>query len=139
MFLDVPVSGLGVFIAAIVYFVIGAIWYAPFLFGPECIVRHDTLDESHKKCPCKFSACIGEFITALIIAYVTAIFIQISQADEVIEGLTIAFWIWLGFIATTHFSAVLWGRKSIKHYFIHVGFMLVGLLAIGLVLTYFRV
>ncbi len=135
---DIPINPLGVFFAALAYFIIGWLWYAPFLFGNEW-GRHDEMLEGTLERGIslrKIGAYIGEFIISLIIAYVFAIFLQISQANEMIEGITVAFWAWIGFIATTHFSAVLWGRKTLKHFLIHAGFMLVGLLVMGAILAY---
>lgn len=134
---DIPINPLGVLIAAIAYFVIGWLWYAPFLFGNEWGRHDEKLEEVGGRFSLrKIGAYIGEFIISLIIAYVLAIFLQISQANEIIEGITVALWAWVGFIATTHFSAVLWGRKTLKHFLIHAGFMLVGLLAMGAILAY---
>lgn len=138
MFENVSVSALGVILGAIVYFIIGAIWYSPFLFGKECMPPDEKKDDSLKKCcPCKISSCVGEFILSLVIAFVTAHLLAVIHAKTLSEGVIAAFWLWIGYIATTHFSAVLWARKTMKHFFIHTGFMLIGLLAMGAVLSYF--
>lgn len=139
MFLgDFPVNAWGVFVAAVVYFMIGAIWYAPFLFGNERRKHEEKPEEEKGCCPShKIVSYVGEFIISLVIAYVLALFIQISQADDIMEGMAVALWVWIGFIATTHFSAVLWDRKTVKHFFIHASFMLVGFIAMGAVLIYF--
>lgn len=148
MFLDdVPVNYPTVLLAAIVYFVIGAIWYSPFLFGrykshehiapmPENVTTPPDVKQKHWLR--LIGPYIGEFIIALIIAYVLTLFIQISQAEEIAEGIAVALWVWIGFIATTHFSAVLWDRKTVYHFFIHAGFMLVGFLAMGAIIIYFE-
>jgi hypothetical protein len=144
MFLnDVTVDYMAVFAAALVYFILGAIWYAPCLFRSRCCIKHD---ESHPEEPpqackmdsttCKIGSYIGEFVLDLVIAYVLAIFIEVSQATEIIEGIMVAIWIGIGFVATTHFSAVLWGRKTLKSFFIHACFMLVGLTAMGATIIY---
>lgn len=144
MFLeDGPINYLAILMAAITYFIIGAIWYAPGVFGNRWKHEGEGHDEcahslsEHPKCR-RIGSYIGEFIIALIMAAILNLFIQISLADEVREGLLVALWIWIGFIATTHFSAVLWGRKTIKSFFIHAGFMLVGLLAMGAVIIIFE-
>jgi hypothetical protein len=149
MFLDdVPVNYPTVLLAAIVYFVIGAIWYSPFLFGHYKSHEHGTpaqenvistpLDTKQRHWLRLIGPYIGEFIISLIIAYVLTLFIQISQAEEIAEGIAVALWIWIGFIATTHFSAVLWDRKTVHNFFIHAGFMLVGLMAMGATIIYFE-
>lgn len=141
MFLDdVPLNYIGILLAAVVYFIIGAIWYAPNVFGNRWKHDGEKGEDSHvRHCSicCRIGSYVGEFIIALIIAYILSLFIEISQADEIGECLLVALWIWIGFIATTHFSAVLWGRKTIKHFLIHAGFMLIGLLAMASVISHF--
>lgn len=140
MFLnDVPINYLGVLLAAIAYFIIGAIWYAPSVFGSRWM-RHEKAQIgflAEQPSSSHIGSYAGEFIIALVMAYVLSLLIQVSLADEVVEGIAIALWIWTGFIATTHFSAVLWGRKTLKSFFIHAGFMLVGLIAMGSIIMYF--
>lgn len=132
-FYGYPLDGLGILMAALVYFILGAIWYAPFLFGQNWSRKDPQIAEidDEKRCSCTIWSYIGEFIIALIMAFVLALFIEVAGAEDVYEGVVIAFWLWVGFIATTHFSAVLWGRKTVKHFFIHAAFMLIGMLAMG--------
>jgi hypothetical protein len=133
MFLDdIPINYTAVLVAAIIYYIIGLIWYSPWIFGNQW-GRHEEHSSTYQ-----IASYIAEFIISLIIAYVLALFIEISGAEEIVEGVTTALWIWVGFIATTHFSAVLWGRKTIKHFFIHACFMLIGLIAMGAVITSFE-
>lgn len=146
MYLDnVPIDYRVVLVSAIVYFIIGTIWYAPFAFGKRwglCQEKKGIYGEKLEtgcKVECisrTIGAYVAEFIIAFIIAYVLALFIEVSQAKEILEGMAVALWAWIGFIATTHFSAVLWGRKTLEHFFIHAGFMLVGLIAMSLVFMY---
>lgn len=142
MFLmDVPVNYMAVLTAALTYFMIGAVWYAPFMFGHRWkqYQRGETAEHSPQySCSSCTQSYVGEGLISLILAYVLTLFIQISQALEVKEGVAVALWIWLGFIATTHFSAVLWDRKTIKSFLIHAGFMLIGLIAMALVIMFFE-
>lgn len=144
MFLDdVSVTYSAVIVAAIVYFILGAIWYAPFFFG-HCSAKHDEAcpvdkegkDKGCQECGCKIVAYVGEFILDLITAYILAVVIQLSQATEIAEGISVAIWMWIGFVATTHFSSVLWGYKTLKSFFIYACFMLLGFIAMGATLIY---
>lgn len=138
MFLnDVSVTYSAVLAAAIVYFILGAIWYAPFLFGHRSVKHDEACSTGKECCGCHIVAYIGEFILDFVIAYILAVVIQLSQATEIIEGMSVAIWMWIGFVATTHFSAVLWGRKTLKSFFIHACFMLIGFMAMGATLIYF--
>jgi len=134
MFLeDIPVNHVAVLLAAVAYFVLGSIWYSPKVFGVMWM-KHDPIYGETQTSNMYFSY-LGEAIISLIIAYILALFIEISHADIVIKGIVVALWIWLGFIATTHFSAVLWGRKSLINFFIHAGFLLAGLLLMGAIIS----
>lgn len=133
---DVPIDYFAVFIAALAYFILGAIWYAPFAFGHRWSKHEEGKIEEHKTSHL-IGSYVCEFILDLIIAFVLVFFIEFSQAEDYYEGLIVAFWIWVGFIATTHFSAVLWSRKSVKSIFIHAGFILVGLLLMSIPIIYF--
>lgn len=134
--LDTRVNHFAVVIAALIYYILGAIWYSPKLFG-EHWMKHEGLTPSEPK-KSMVLAFIGEFILDLVIAYVLAALFGLLDVLEVQEGIIIAFWIWLGFLATTHFSAVLWGKKTFAHYLIHAGFMLLGLVLMAIVLVYLR-
>jgi multidrug transporter EmrE-like cation transporter len=146
---DVPVNYLAVLIAAVVFYILGAIWYLPGLFGKSCFNSEEccsaeskeccTPGETKKSCGCKAGAYIGEFFICLVIAYVLSLFITVSQADEVIEGIAVAVWAWLGFIATTHLSAVLWKMKPFKVYLINAAFLLLGFILMGGIIAYMGV
>ena len=131
---DVPVNYWGVLAAALILYILGALWYSPLLFGETCMPKEAcNLPDEHKKCCCysKVGAYIGELVSSLLIAYVLALFIEISQAEKVVEGITVAIWFWIGFIITTHFSGVLWNQRPFKHYLIHMSFLLIGFIAMG--------
>ena len=134
MFLeDIPVHYLAVVIAAAVYFFLGAVWYSPQVFG-KILIKHDPAHPEAKQ-PHMILSLIGEAFIGLIMSYILALFIEISNADMVIKGVVVSLWIWLGFIATSYFSAVLWGKKSLINFFVHAGFLLTALLLMGAVIS----
>lgn len=144
MFLDdVPINYWGVLAAGVLLYVMGAIWYLPCFFGESCSKeRVCAIDEEKKgNCSscCKVTAYVGEFFICLVIAYVLALFIEISQAEQIVEGITVALWAWFGFIATTHLSAVIWGKCPFKAYLSHAGFLLIGFAAMGALIIYMGV
>lgn len=131
---NVHVNYLAVALAAAAYYVLGAIWYSPAVFGNRWMKHEWGQEETGKSTP-KVAAYIGELIISIILAYILTLFIEIAQAKKLLEGIVVSLWIWVGFIATTHFSAVLWGRKTLKSFFIHAGFMLFGLLLMGAIIS----
>ena len=134
-FNDVMINWKGVGLAALAYLILGLLWYAPFAFGRRWIIQEWELI-GKSQIIASLIGYIGEFILGLIIAYVLAIFIHMSQAMQWSQAIMVALWVWMGFVATVQFSSVLWGRKTLENFFIHTGFMLVSLLIMSIILMY---
>ncbi len=114
---------------AVVYMVLGSLWYSKVLFGEvwmSCCKKEECSS-------CSWTCYLGCFITALVMGYVMSHFVTSMGAMDAMSGAKVGFWAWLGFIATTCFSAVLWAKKPLKVYFVDVGFYLVVLLLMGAV------
>ncbi len=126
---EVYVDFLTVIVGAIVYVILGAIWYSPALFGK--VWRK--LKHVDKK-PKLFPALIGEFIVALIISFFLSLLMGFLGATSTIDGIYVGLGVWLGFVATTHFGAVLWSKMSFKLYLIYVGFWFFGFGILGAIL-----
>ena len=133
---DITINFLGILIAAAVYFLLGNLWYSKSLFG-KVWRHHEGLHPVEPYQP-SVGAYIGEFVIALIIAYIFDLLMILTSANGVVDGLILASWIWVGFIATTQLSAVLWGKKTFKSFLIHDGFILCGFLLIGFILGFMK-
>lgn len=124
------VNLLAVLIAAALYFFLGGVWYSEKLFGhiwAKEVVDHDKRSKN--------SFLIAEGIIGLIIASILALFISATGAAGVFGGVKIGFLIWIGFVATFQLSSVLWGKRSLKHFFVNTGFDLVALSLMGAVIA----
>ncbi len=123
-------SWTAVIVMALIYMAIGWFWYSPMAFGSmmSCPSKQEG------KC-CSWTLYVGEFILALIMAYVVARFAIDTHSNGVSSGLALGFWAWLGFIGTTMFSKVLWAHKPLKTFCITAGFYLVILLLYGAILS----
>lgn len=135
--MDIPVNYLAVLAAAAVSFILGGLWYSPLLFGKIWMKEAGLTEKDMKKGNVGLSY-LGGFVTAFIIAYITSHFIYFVGADTVEQGLSLGFWIWLGFIATTMFGQVLWDGKSFKFYLINVSYYLAQLLIMGGILAVWK-
>jgi hypothetical protein len=51
-------------------------------------------------------------------------------------ALNLAFWLWLGFIATTQMGSVLWEGRPWRLYFINASFSFTAMLSMSLILVY---
>lgn len=129
---NIHVNYLAVLIAAIVYFILGAVWYSDKVFGTDWMAHHGIPLLERKPNPIVY---VGEFILDLITAFVLAVIISATKAVNWKEGLVVAFLVWLGFVFTLQFSGFLWSKKSLKAFLITTGFSLMGLLLMGLIIA----
>jgi len=129
------VNYLAVLVAAVASFLLGWLWYGP-LFGKPWMKLMNFDKNSMKSMKLSpVTAMILGFLTYLVIAYVLAGFISILNSATIVEGMKIAFWIWLGFIATTTLGSFLWEGKSIKLYLLNNTYNLLNLLVMSAILT----
>lgn len=122
--IEIAVNYWAVLVAAIANMAIGMLWYGP-LFGKQWMAMTGITKESMKAMPMKpWQAMVGGLVTSLIIAYVL-VFFTLTWVGSLSEALMSAFWIWLGFVATTQISGFLWEGKSFKLFVLNTAYSLV--------------
>lgn len=124
---NIQIDLLTVFIAAVLNMLIGGLWYSKWLFGPMWM-KCEKVNE--KDCCCKISFVYG-FIASLVIAFFLALFEGYLGVTTVSDGMFVGFCIWLGFVATTQISAVIWGRAPLKLFALHSGYRLLSYLVMS--------
>lgn len=125
-----------VFVAAIVHFIIGGLWYGP-LFGNKFLEIigwtpaqvEKIVSENH------WSQYAVAFASSLVLVYILAHFIKYTGATSITGGLQTAFWLWLGFVATTQIATVIFEKRPLGLYLLNVGYQLVAGLICGAILT----
>ncbi len=125
-----------IIVMAVVYMAIGWLWYSPKLFGDMIVCPTTKNGEECKSC-CWMSYA-GEFILALIIGYALSEFVINTNSVTAGEGVKVGFLAWLGFIATSMFSKVLWSKRPMSNFFICSGFYLLMLVIMGAVFAVWR-
>ena len=132
------INPLGVAIATIVGFVIGGLWYSPFLFGDlwwklrgidPAAVPNDGLPVG------KMAA---EIVRVLVVATTLAWLQHASGTTSFGAALLLGLILWLGFQAITIAGSVIHEDYPPPLYAIHVGDALVKTLAMSLVLAWWR-
>lgn len=116
--------------------VLGGFWYGP-LFGKVWLKGTGLTELDIEKAKKKGMAMsyLFNFIAALLMAFVLAYFLKLTGYTEIQAGLEMAFWVWLGFIATTHLGSVLWEMKSFKYYMVNAAYYLVSFLMMAAILN----
>ena len=133
---SVDVNWAAIFVATIASYVIGMLWYSPVLFGKQWMqaIGFSKKDMAAGKKNMSRSMILG-FVTTLIMVYVLAHIIGMFGASGAMEGMQTAFWVWLGFFATSLMGSVLWEQKPLSLYFINASHYLVTLGVMGLILA----
>ncbi len=73
-------------------------------------------------------------LASMLTAYVMNYFGIAWGVFDVIGAIELGFWCWIGFVATTMLSTVLWEQKSFKLYLINAGYSLVSFIAMATIL-----
>lgn len=133
------ISLIGVVLAAISAMVVGSIWYSPSVLLKPWMKMTGTSDADMKK---NFGAAmILMFLAALLTAYVLAHFMLYSAAytgtNGVPNGLTTAFWAWLGLSLTTVVTGGAMESRDPRVMYITAGNRLATLLVMGIIIGLF--
>lgn len=127
-----------VLVAAIVHWMLGAVWYGVFTkqfvalmeWTPEKLNAIET--QSHTK------EYLTAFVSSLILVYILAHFVQYTNARSAPGGLQTAFWLWLGFIATTQIATVVFEGRKPGLYLLNIGYQLVACSIAAVILAIWR-
>jgi len=74
-------------------------------------------------------------VGALVMSFVLAHIVDYGQATTIASGMQSGVWLWLGFVATTNLSSVLFEARPTGLYLISMGYYLVSLLIMGAILA----
>jgi hypothetical protein len=133
---EIIVNFIAVIVAAVAQMIIGAIWYAPPVFGKMWMkltgISQKDIDEGKKQMPKTYAFA---FVGALIMGYILAILLNLTGAITIMDGLQIGFLVWLGFIATSSLSLVLFEGRKQELYLLNSGYNLVGILVMSAILA----
>lgn len=136
MMLAISVDYIAVAVAAIAAFAAGMVWYSPAVMGKKYMkVMGKTEKEMKKGMEGMQSSMIKGFIMSLIMAYVLAYTFGLTGVITIMDALQGSFWLWLGFVATTLYGAVIWEKKSMDWFVISAGHYLVSMIVMGIVLV----
>ena len=134
--LQVEINYWAVLVAAVVNFALGAVWYSPALFGKRWLAiinKSEAELEEMKKGATR--GYVLSVVGALVMSFVLAHIVDYGQATTIASGMQSGFWLWLGFVATTNLSSVLFEARPTGLYLISMGYYLVSLLIMGAILA----
>ena len=118
--------------AALVAWLIGALWYSPFLFARAWVRAHGYSAEKLEAMRAAAGRTYaGSLLAFLLIAAVLHIFLAHLGAVSFPSGAAWGFHAWLGFALPIGFTAHLYSDKPVTAFLIDAGYQLVYLTAMG--------
>ena len=128
-------SFLPIIVAIVLNMAIAMVWYSPWLFGKSWVTALGFDIKQMKASPLCY---VGATIVCMVTVGVTAVLIHKFNITTLMEAIELGLYLWLGFIATNHFSGVLWAKKSLKVFYIDTGYLLVITLLNTILLTLWK-
>lgn len=120
-------------VTAVVMMIIGMLWYGP-LFGKIWMRNTGMTEAKAKKVNMSLIMPIALVSSTLMAAVLQMLLVHFNLL-EMNAALMFAFWLWLGFFATSNLGVVLWEQKKMELYYVNAGYNLVTLLVMAAILS----
>lgn len=146
-----PINWLAVFVAAIVIFVLGGLWYSPVLFARRWIALQGKTEEQMRAEAASANLpllYVGAAVTSVLIAFTLALILGHIGRDPAMaeagggvsphHGALIGFVCWLGFAASTSYATATFSGKPKQLWFIDTAYNLVCFVIAGIILAVWR-
>lgn len=142
--MEVPVNWAAVIISAVVYMAIGFAWYSDALFGKPWRKLSGLGSGAAGKMEGDFIfKMVGlGLLSAAIMAYILSHNIVFAGSymgtSGVMLGITTGFFNWLGYQLIIFINSYLYEQKPVKLVVINAGYLLVALIAMGVIIAVWR-
>lgn len=121
-----------VVVSAVVYWLLGAVWYG-FLFSkPWMELEH--LTEEQAKAMNPVLPYIITFALNILIAFVLAQICTWRNANTAARGAAVGILLWIGFVGPVTYTSYMYEMRPMKLFAINEFYSLVGLFLMGLIL-----
>ena len=129
------INWLAVLVAAIAYFMLGAIWYSKALFASKwaALVGLDMSNPDKKKGMGKMMA--GTFVLIIVTCIVLALFVQRLDLSVISSALKLGLITGIGFATTAVSISFIYESRPTALYFIDCGYHLAGHLLAAIILV----
>lgn len=128
---------LAVLVGAIIFMVLGALWYGPLFAKPWMAAMGKTMAEIQAEGGVAKAYALT-FVGALITTLVMAMAIGGSGQTDLVGGAVTGAMVWLGFVATSSLGSVLFEGRPMTLYTINNGYHLVAYAIVGALLAAWR-
>jgi Protein of unknown function (DUF1761) len=121
-----------VFVAALAYWLLGALWFAVLFSKPWMALEHITPEQAGDMNP--IAPYIISFILNLVIAFVLAQLCAWRNANTAARGAALGILIWIGFVGPMTYTTYMYEMRPKQLFAINEFYSLVGLCLMGAIL-----
>lgn len=142
---NIQISFLAIFVAVVVNFIFGYLWYTP-LFGriwaKEVGIDFDKKPTTNEMLKPLALNILGNFFLAFVLAQNIAVWkpetwgLATPGSAPINQSVMVAFFVWLGFVVPVLLNGVAWEKKSWKLFAINGGYYFFSLLIAALIITH---
>lgn len=136
--MEVQINYWGVLLAALTSFAVGGIWYSRGVFGTVwgklAKVKMDRPVSGGEMTGLMLTQAVLSFVTAYILAHVIFLAHSFYKDGWMMDALSTAFWIWLGFVMTRFLTHDMFEGRSKKLTLLNTMHELVTLLVMAAVI-----
>ena len=126
---------LAILVSAVVAFLIGGLWYSPFLFAKQWMAAHAHTPEDVARLKADAPRAYGiSFVAFLVMAAILQMLLNHIGAHDWMSGALWGAHIWLGFALTIGLMANVYSGKKFAVFVIDAGYQLIYLLVMGAIL-----
>ena len=121
-----------VFVSALAYWVLGALWYAALFAKPWMALEQMTADKAQSLNP--VLPYIITFVLNLLIAFVLAQICIWRNANSAARGAALGILLWIGFVGPVTFTTYMYEMRPMQLFAINEFYPLVGFCLMGAIL-----
>jgi hypothetical protein len=121
-----------VFVAALAYWVVGAVWYGVMFNKPWMALEHITPEQASGANP--VTPYIIAFVLNLVIAFFLAQLCAWRNANTAARGAALGILIWIGFLGPVTYTTYMFEMRPKQLFAINEFYSLVGLCLMGAIL-----
>jgi len=121
-----------VFVAALAYWLLGALWFAVLFSKPWMALEHIAPEQASGMNP--IAPYVISFILNLVIAFVLAQLCAWRNASTAARGAALGILIWIGFVGPITYSTYMYEMRPKELFAINEFYPLVGLCLMGAIL-----
>lgn len=121
-----------VVVSAIVYWLLGAVWYGMLFSKAWMDLEHMTMDQAKSMNP--VLPYIITFVLNLVIAFFLAQLCTWRNASTAARGASLGVLLWIGFVGPITYTTHMYEMRPFNLFLLNEGYSLVGLLLMGAIL-----